>query len=202
MSRYAYLQLPGRNEVPRMSAKGALKRMQSELCIPVEEDYGYQDLFWFPGMSASATAHWWVTAGGPCLVGELYGMHDVESDALFGKLVDTPRGLYVHGDMDSNSFMVLPAGFGMSLVPGVFADSASTGDCNLLRNPSGEEDQCFARLADAGLLRQLWDLSRWIARHSHPEEFLARLWLACDSVAGSPENQAETEQLHQDAEDE
>jgi hypothetical protein len=72
-------------------------------------------------------------------------------------LRDDRKAMWVHADMRDNSWMRLPEAYPATLVP-AFADLAMS-----------EGSTQWA---------PLWELSRWIAAHSHPEEFLFRLWPA------------------------
>jgi hypothetical protein len=98
-----YLKLPGLKsaETVRLTGRQLRSRVRTQLCIPVQEDYGeYAIWFWFPGRSLSATAHWWVHEGTPELIGRIYGAADDAADRVYRELCEDKSLPWVFADGD------------------------------------------------------------------------------------------------------
>jgi hypothetical protein len=160
--------LPHAKSLQKLRSREIRARASKELCVPICEDYGWRSLVWFPGRSASATAHWWVTNGGPPMIGDLYLVAGLPAYRLHSKMCDDDQeGLFVHADMVSNTYLMLPYAFRTSLVPAFSGEEAEPSDCGSWRYKYSDEQQ-----------QLLWDLSRWAANRSGPEDFLSQLLLA------------------------
>lgn len=174
--RQVYLQLPRRDgpDTPSLTGAELRSRLQIEVCVPVQEDYGcYAAWLWFPGRSLSATAHWWVHEGTPELIGQVFRPADDAARAVYEQLTEDKRLPWVFADGDWNTLMVLPARFEANLVP-CFARGrfdVSEGGA-IKRRRRGKQGGVFGRIEDYDRRRANWRISEAIAAESDPETFL------------------------------
>ena len=170
-----YLQLPALKDpaTPSLTGRQLRARLRSELCIPVQEDYGYAEWLWFPGRSLSATAHWWVHEGTPEMVGKVYLPGDDGAWRIYRELEQEKSLPWVFADGQWNTYMVLPSLFRASLVPRFARGTISVSDaCSVKSMRANKNGSVFRWLRDHDQIRANWRISEQVAESSQPERFL------------------------------
>jgi hypothetical protein len=173
-----YLHLPRRDapETPGLAGAQLRMRLHHELCIPIQEDYGcYASWLWFPGRSLSATAHWWVHEAPLRLIGEVYGLADVEAYEVYDELESNGKLPWVFADGDWNTYMVLPARFKANLIPRFARATFDIGECRTVKYRRRNGEQRFTHVQEDDELLANWRISESIAESSEPEAFLENL---------------------------
>jgi hypothetical protein len=179
------IQLPRREKMSKLTGRQIGQRMENEICIPVEEGYGREAWFWFPGCSDSEAAHWWVTAGGPRLIGEVFGAADRAAWAMYEEMLLAPELPCVTTDGGSNAALVLPWWHRATLLPCFSRPWADPGRCDRVRTiPDSRHLVHWYPLAHDELIAK-WLIADVVAEQSSPADFLGRLLAAYEAAERS-----------------
>lgn len=173
-----YLQLPRLQDpaTPSLTGRQLQAKLRSEVCIPVEEDYGYAEWLWFPGRSLSATAHWWVHEGAPELIGKVYRPADDGAMRIYRELERDKSLPWVSADGQWNTFMVLSSRFRASLVPRFARGTIDVSEaCVVKSTRANRNGSVFRRTSDRDQLRTNWRVSNKSQSPASPKTF----WMPC-----------------------
>jgi hypothetical protein len=139
------------------------RRALTEFCLPVTEDYGWREWLWFPGLTASAFAHWWVTSATRRLRGDFFPAHGRVGDT-WHKLNREPEAMGAHVECDVDSYLFLGKSYRATLVP------------RFGRNTAEESTFCPEGLTPRHVVAR-WRESILVAARTRPKDYLSDLKL-------------------------
>lgn len=126
---YKSVPVPGEREVSTETLASVAKRAQSEYHLFVDEDYGWREWLWFPGLGQDEFAHWWVSEATSDLRGEFF--------PAFGPLWDIAmkddgdeEQLTLRIDGVHNTYLELHPKYEATLIPRFAWTAADPSNCS------------------------------------------------------------------------
>lgn len=127
---YESVPVPGELNASAETLAAAAKRAQSEYHLFVDEDYGWREWIWFPGLDQNEFAHWWTSEATPALRGEFFPAHGPLAEVGRRALEDVEQ-LALRIDGVHNTYLSLHKKYCASLLPRFAWSSADPGEPGL-----------------------------------------------------------------------
>lgn len=143
-------------------------RAKSEYHLFVDEDYGWREWVWLPGLDQNEFAHWWVSESTTSLCGEFFPAHGPLWDVAMRAASDEEQ-LTLHIDGMHNTYLALHAKYQATLIPRFAWQTA---------DPSS----CGAEGVEAMDIVRRWWKSISLTRTERPEAYLWAYKGACTEM--------------------
>jgi hypothetical protein len=155
-------------DVARVAARTA-----TEYHLFVDEDYGWREWLWFPGLERNEFARWWVSEATAALCGEFFPAYGPLWEHA-RRAVDDEEQLTLHIDGAHNTYLALHKKYEATLIPRFAWTTA---------DPSS----CGAHGATAMDTIKRWWRSIALTRTASPEAYLWAYKSACAEMRFNPE---------------